>query len=147
MFDRVLYTPLVSFVKIDWLLRFTDDCVNQSVSTKNLKQKISFNLAIIWLFKVNNSNFKKGCKICSKLTIKTPERCQWRRHSAFIFNFEHISDFFSIVSMFLLLTLSMYLFARFCSHLLKKSLIESFIFLCSGYVFTYIHCTRNKIFH
>ena len=39
------------------------------------------------LFKLNNRNTRKGCEICSKLTIKTPERR--------IASFEHISDFFS----------------------------------------------------
>ena len=47
----------------------------------------------IYLLKVNN-------RICSKLTIKTPER----RSGVFIVNFEHISHF---DLMFLLLTLSM----------------------------------------
>ena len=28
----------------------------------------------IYLFKVNNGNTKKRCKMCSKLTIKAPER-------------------------------------------------------------------------
>ena len=31
--------------------------------------------ANIYLFKVNNKNTRKRCEICSKLTIKTPERC------------------------------------------------------------------------
>ena len=30
----------------------------------------------IYLFKVNNKNTRKRCEICSKLTIKTPERRQ-----------------------------------------------------------------------
>ena len=30
------------------------------------------------LFKVNNRNIRKRCEICSKLTIKTPERRHWR---------------------------------------------------------------------
>ena len=30
--------------------------------------------ANIYLFKVNNRNTRKRCEICSKLTIKTPER-------------------------------------------------------------------------
>ena len=30
----------------------------------------------IYLLKVNNKNTRKGSEICSKLTIKTPERCQ-----------------------------------------------------------------------
>ena len=29
-----------------------------------------------YLFKVNNRNIRKRCEICSKLTIKTPERRQ-----------------------------------------------------------------------
>ena len=40
--------------------------------------------------------------MCSNLTIKTPERCQWRRSGVFIVNFEHILHF---VLVFLLLTL------------------------------------------
>ena len=32
--------------------------------------------ANIYLFKVNNRNTRKRCKICSKLTIKTSERRQ-----------------------------------------------------------------------
>ena len=39
----------------------------------------------------------KRCEICSKLTIKTPERRQWRRSGVFI-NFNHISHLFSSVS-------------------------------------------------
>ena len=30
------------------------------------------------------------CEICSKLTIKTPERRYWRRPGVFIVNFEHL---------------------------------------------------------
>ena len=45
--------------------------------------------ASIYLFKVNNRNTRKRCKICSKLTIKTPERRHWRRTGVFIVNFEN----------------------------------------------------------
>ena len=31
----------------------------------------------MYLFKVNNKNIRKRCKICLKLTIKTPERRQF----------------------------------------------------------------------
>ena len=58
----------------------------------------------IYLLKVNNRNTRKSCEICSKLTIKTPERCQWHRFSVFIVNFEHISH---NVLVFLLLTVNM----------------------------------------
>ena len=54
--------------------------------------------ANINLFKVNNRNARKWCEICSKLTINTPERRQWRHPGVFIVNFEHISHFFSTVS-------------------------------------------------
>ena len=42
----------------------------------------------IYLLKVNNRNTRIWCEICSKLTIKTPERhCS----GVFVVNFEHIS--------------------------------------------------------
>ena len=34
--------------------------------------------ADIYLLKVNNRNTRTRCEICSKLTIKTPERRHWR---------------------------------------------------------------------
>ena len=55
------------------------------------------------MFKVNNRNTGTRWEICSKLTIKTPERRQWRRSGVFIVNCEHISHFLLV---FLLLTLS-----------------------------------------
>ena len=54
--------------------------------------------ANIHLFKVNNRSTWKKCKICSKLTIKTPERRQWRRSGVLNVSFEHISHIFSSVS-------------------------------------------------
>ena len=59
--------------------------------------------ASICMFKVNNNNIRTRCKRCTKLTIKTPERRQWRHSSVFIVSFEHISHF---VLVFLLLTLN-----------------------------------------
>ena len=56
-----------------------------------------------YMFKVNKKNTRTRCEICSKLTIKTPERRHWRRFGVFIVNFEHISH---LVLMFLLLALS-----------------------------------------
>ena len=46
----------------------------------------------IYLIIANKSNTKKRCEICSKLTIKTPER----RCTVFIVNFEHISHLFAV---------------------------------------------------
>ena len=44
-----------------------------------------------YMLKVNNRNSRIRCEICSKLTIKTPERRQRRRSGVFIVNFDHIS--------------------------------------------------------
>ena len=54
-------------------------------------------------FKVNNRSTRTRCEICSKLTIKTPERCQCSRFGVFIVNFKHISH---LVLVLLLLPLS-----------------------------------------
>ena len=52
--------------------------------------------ANIFLFKVNNANSRKRCEICSELTIKTPERCNWRRSGIFIVNSIHFSHLFLV---------------------------------------------------
>ena len=52
------------------------------------------NPANIYLFKVNDTNIRKSCEICSKLTISKPEQCHWRRSDVFLLNFEHISSLF-----------------------------------------------------
>ena len=59
-----------------------------------------------YMFKVNSRNTRTKREICSKLTIKTPERPQWRYSGAFIVNFEHISH---LVLVFLLSALSRYM--------------------------------------
>ena len=56
----------------------------------------------IYLLKFNNRNTRTLCKICSKLTIKTPKRHHWCRSGVFIVNFEYISH---VVLVFRLLTL------------------------------------------
>ena len=50
-----------------------------------------------YMFKVNNKNTRARYEICSKLTIKTPER-RHGRSGVFIVNFEHISHLVSIVN-------------------------------------------------
>ena len=56
-----------------------------------------------FMFKVNNRNTRTRREICSKLTMKAPERRHWRRPGVFIVNFEHISH---LVLVFLLLILN-----------------------------------------
>ena len=46
--------------------------------------------ANISLFKINK-NTRKRCEICSKLTIKTPERCNCHRPGVFIVNSGHFT--------------------------------------------------------
>ena len=48
------------------------------------------------LLKVNSRNTRTKCEICSKLTIKTPERCYWCRSDIFIVNFEHFTPCSSV---------------------------------------------------
>ena len=50
-----------------------------------------------YLFKVCNWSSRIRCENCSKLRIKTLERCQWCHSNVFIFNYEHISSFVLIV--------------------------------------------------
>ena len=52
--------------------------------------------ANIHLFKVSSRKTRKRHEICSKLTIKTPERRQLGRSSVFIVNFKHISHLFLV---------------------------------------------------
>ena len=70
----------------------------------------------IYLLEGNNRNTRTRCKICSKVTIKIPERRYWRRSGIFIFNFENISHLVLVV---LLLTLPvglLLLLYRLCSE-------------------------------
>ena len=60
----------------------------------------------IYLLKVNNRNTRTMCEICSKLTIKTPERRLASLTLLTFVNFEHISH---LALVFLLLTLNMQL--------------------------------------
>ena len=77
--------------------------VNCIAINVKLNPLISYYLANIYLFKVNNRNTRKRCEIFSKLTIKTLERPQRCRSGVFIVNFENISHLFLV---FLSLTLN-----------------------------------------
>ena len=66
-------------------------------------QNFTWKLANKYIVKVNNESTRKMCEICSKLTIKIPQRRQWRRSVVVVVNFEHISHPFLV---FLLLTLN-----------------------------------------
>ena len=49
------------------------------------------------LFKFSNWNGRIRCENCSRLRMKTLERCQRRCPSVFIVNCEHISNFLLII--------------------------------------------------
>ena len=71
-----------------------------------------------YMSKVKSRNTRIMCKICLKLTIKTPE---WRQKKPglLIVNFEHISH---LVLVFLLLSLSWYLFKTW---IIKRKWLKS----------------------
>ena len=87
-------------------------CIHKLIKTKdmylksveNLSTNFVFNPVGIYIFKVNKRNTRTRCELCSKLTIKTPERRHWRRSGVIIVNFEHILH---LTLVFLLLNLSM----------------------------------------
>ena len=63
---------------------FTDQADLQFQST-NLESQSAFTWS-----KLTIETLENGCEVCSKLTIKTPERRHWHRSSVFIVNYEHI---------------------------------------------------------
>ena len=74
----------------------------KNVPTNN--RIIRMNLPGNYMLTVNNRNTRTRCEKCLKLTIKTPERRQWRCSGVFIVNFKHYSHLALVV---LLLTLNM----------------------------------------
>ena len=84
-YNTLIYCFIVNSKHVipSWFLKFSPDPVGN------------------YMFKVNNRNTRTSCGVCSKLTIKTPERRHWHRSGIFIVNFEHISH---LVLVFLLLT-------------------------------------------
>ena len=98
----------------------------------------------ISLFRVNNKNTRTMWEICSKLTIKIPERHQWRRSGNFIVTFEQISH---IVLVFLLLTLSKWMTAGYIMPNLQLRSFWFWLYLTFGYpipVSIYMFKVNNK---
>ena len=71
------------------------DCYGD-LASQMLNEASTTCLADIYLLKANNRNTRTRCEICSKLTIKIPERRHWRRSSIFIVNFEHFTPCSSV---------------------------------------------------
>ena len=55
---------------------------------------------VIYMSKANNINTRNKYEICSKLTVKTRERCPWCSSGVFIVNVEHISCLFLVSQIF-----------------------------------------------
>ena len=72
-------------VKRRWVLRYENE---KCADTETVSSCLGKYPVGIHLFKVNNRNTRTRCEICSKLTIKTPERRQWCLSSVFIVSFE-----------------------------------------------------------
>ena len=77
---------------------------------------VFFQVGVCTPLRTPNSNTRRRCEICSKLTIKTP--------SVFIVNFEHILH---LVLVFLLLTLS--------RQMLAGTLLSLHLFFPHSFVF------------
>ena len=89
-----------------------------------------------------NRNTRTRCEICSKLTIMTPERRQWRRYGVFTVNFEHISH---LVLVFILFTLKMQLLPGELSLQTKPLLVDSIWKKCSELNISKLYCPLESL--
>ena len=62
-----------------------------TLSPKTPRKRKHFYPTNVDSFKFNNRTSRKRYEICSKLTIKTVELCQWRRSGVFIVHFERLN--------------------------------------------------------
>ena len=111
--------------------------------------------ARICMFKVNNENTKAICEICSKLTIKMPERRYWRLSAGFIANFEQKSidsskklTITEILDVFNTLSLVSTIFHQIFSFSTNDSpsKTEKMFFISSKKLFSFPRCSFYCIF-
>ena len=102
-------------------------------------QEKSTNPAGNYLLKVNNRNTRTRCEICSKLTIKTPERRHWQMIS---FNVKSLFTNVSLNDTMDILLRNIYLDKEINTNLTKKELKEP-ILLCTKCV----HFTYNNLMY
>ena len=50
-----------------------------------------------YMFQVNNRNTRTMYEICSKLTMKTPERRHWRHLGVFVVNIEEVNSGWALI--------------------------------------------------
>ena len=76
-----------------WVCNDITAMLCETLINKKVKRFELISPASNYLFKFNS---RKSYEICSKLTIKTTDQCQWRRFGVFIVNLEHISHLFPV---------------------------------------------------
>ena len=69
-----IYEPHIKYLKFMWLNKAKYQFIVMPNGYVNATRVFS-NPVDIYLLKVNNRNTRARCEICSKLTIKAPERC------------------------------------------------------------------------
>ena len=95
--SRRWYT-LTQLATVNWFILMASG-VSNTKNTKHIYFQCFQELpANIYLFKINNRNTRKRCEICSKLTIKSPERRHWLTLNIFhtffcvsVVNFEQVN--------------------------------------------------------
>ena len=99
-FNKVASPGLAKFLRTSffiehlwWLLLYLPN--RRALFQQSAKHWTSRNQAGIYSFEVINGG-TRTCEICSKLTIKTPERGYSRHSGVFTVNFGHISHLFLV---------------------------------------------------
>ena len=88
---------ILTFLNFSYGIRFIKNKLYWLSVVKSICNKSAANN---YLFKVNNKRPRTMCELCSNVTTKTSRRGHCNRSNVFIFNFEHVCTYVSIVRMF-----------------------------------------------
>ena len=75
--DRLTRSQERNIIVERLIIVIVDDCTSLNSLSNLFSRANGEDPAGIYLLKVNNRNTRIKCEICSKLTIKKPERRQW----------------------------------------------------------------------
>ena len=81
---------------MNWLCELNTFEIFRKCFIANYNHRANAMPANFYLFKIKNKKIRKSCKICSKFTIKPPERHYWLRSGVFLVNFKQISQLFLV---------------------------------------------------
>ena len=91
-----LPVPESLFNKVADLMFEVNNIDTRTTPLRSIRQELFFKKAVLENFAISSENISARVSFilklqasCSKLTIETPERHQWRRTGVFIVNFEH----------------------------------------------------------